>query len=262
MINIYVGCAPNHDDIESQAVLEYSIKRNTSEPVNITWMKLSNDPDSPFYGWVTDNWPTPFSAFRWVVAELNGFKGRAIYMDSDIIVTGDIAQLYNMQMTAPVVAKNSSRLCVSLWDCAAVKPHMIPLHQLRTMPNNHGAARQQFGRHVKVQPFSRLENWNCLDGEDYKTLSDPRIRAIHYTAMRHQPQHKHASVRLAAQNRKHWFDGDWKPHPRQDLQQLFDNLLEQAGSLEKYTNDPLFGDYKKIKVGNIGKPSWIKHPST
>ena len=64
-VRVFVGCAPNHEDAESQAVLEHSIRKHASLPVDITWMKLSRDPVSPFSGWNTELWPTPFSGFRW-----------------------------------------------------------------------------------------------------------------------------------------------------------------------------------------------------
>jgi hypothetical protein len=93
MIRLFVGCAANHEDLESQAVLEWSIRKHASEPVEITWMRLSRDPASPWSGWATERWATPFSGFRWAIPEVCGFEGRAIYCDSDVIFMADVAEL-------------------------------------------------------------------------------------------------------------------------------------------------------------------------
>jgi len=73
-IKIFVGCAPNYEDAESQAVLEWSIRKHASQPVEITWMMLSNDPETLFTQWETNKWSTPFSGLRWAVPELCDFK--------------------------------------------------------------------------------------------------------------------------------------------------------------------------------------------
>lgn len=49
MIRVFVGCAANHEDAESQSVLEYTLRKYASDDLEITWMKLSRDPESQFY---------------------------------------------------------------------------------------------------------------------------------------------------------------------------------------------------------------------
>src|SRR5215207_9690112 len=128
MIRVFVGCAANHEDIESQAVLEWSIRKHASEPVSITWMQLSRDPASPWSGWNTSQWVTPFSGFRWAIPAVCGYEGKAIYCDSDVIFMADIARLWDQEFESgkAVMAKggNSWRLCVSLWDCAEMQAHL------------------------------------------------------------------------------------------------------------------------------------------
>lgn len=272
MIKIFVGCAANDDDAESQAVLEWSLMKHASEPLEITWMKLSRDSESPFYcdpigreGWRTELWATPFSGFRWAVPELCNFKGKAIYMDSDVIVLKDIAELWRQEFapTKIVMAKGKTaswRYCVSFWDCERAKFHMMPLADLVRNPESHRSMVRLFRTHSNlVQPFHG--NWNCLDGEDYDNLDDPEIKLIHYTAMRFQPQLRHARSRLAAEGRAHWFDGAPAVHWRADLIAMFDALLVEAGErgypISKYCGDPLFGSYKKRSVAGVGTPSWV-----
>ena len=42
-IKLFVGTAPNGEDAESQMVLEYTAKKHSSMPIDIVWMKHSND---------------------------------------------------------------------------------------------------------------------------------------------------------------------------------------------------------------------------
>lgn len=259
VIRVFVGCSANHEDAESQAVLEYSIMKHATQPVEITWMQLSRDPGSFWYsdgqrGWRTEKWATPFSGFRWAIPEFCGFEGRAIYTDSDVIFMADIAELWNQtfQPGKSVMgkAKGSWRLCVSLWDCAAVRGIIPPLKFLRSSPGSHSMMSQKFRNAPFLQPFEG--NWNCLDGEDYASLNDPSIKAIHYTNMANQPHLRYAIPRLAADGHLHWFDGKVEPHPRADLVALFDELLEEAEKTEyktqNYLQSPEYGNYTKASM--------------
>ncbi len=259
-IRIFVGCAANGEDAESQAVLEYSIRRSASRPIEIVWMKLSRRPDSPFYsggpgGWDTSKWATPFSGFRWAIPSLCGFKGKAIYMDSDVIVMRDIAELWGQEFTPGkiVMGKGGAgwRYCVSLWNCAAAAGHLLPFAVLRSQPDAHRKMTHLLTHRPDLrQPFRG--NWNCLDGEKYASLDDPEIGAIHYTDMSTQPQLRRALPRLEACGKTHWYDGPIREHWRPDLVELFDRLLIEAANcgftVADYLKDPEFGEYKKASM--------------
>lgn len=255
MIKIFVGCAPNHEDIESQAVLEWSIRKHVSELVEIEWMKLSRDPESFWYsdgkhGWQTSKWATPFSGFRWGIPERCNYEGKAIYMDSDVIVLGDIAELWNQEIPKGKLALakggGSWRYCVSLWNCVAF--HRGSFDELRSDPSSHGKMTMFLAAHPQLTQ-SFVGDWNCLDGEGHSNLFDGKLKALHYTDMSSQPHLKYAIPRLAAQGRKHWFDGKVRQHPRKDVQGLFDALLEEAIAvgfgLERYMQEPLYGELDK-----------------
>ena len=272
MIRIFVGCSANHEDAESQAVLEYSIRERASEPVEITWMVLSQDPASPFYcapdkgeGWITQQWATPFTGFRWIVPGLCDFKGKAIYMDSDVIVLADIADLWRQEfMPGKIVIAKADvpwRFCVSLWDCAAAQRWAVPRDDLMRRADGHRYMTRRYSQNPSaVQKFDG--NWNCLDGEGYDSLSDPEIKAIHYSSMRHQPHLKYATERLALSGGQHWFDGEPAEHWRPDLQDLFDREFAAAEAARYFTEDycggPIFGPYKKASVAKQGRtvPPW------
>lgn len=255
MIRIFIGCAANNDDLESQSVLEWSIRKHTTRPLLFTWCQLSRDPASPWYsdgphGWQTQYWTTPFSGFRWAVPELCGWQGRAIYMDSDIIVLGDIGELWDTPLAAGqvVAAKGGNhgqRLCVSLWDCDAAQTALPPLAKLRDDPHAHRSLMRHFAAHPEmVAPFLGGD-WNVLDLEPFD-LADPRAKALHYTGIPTQLQLKHALPRLKREGGRHWYSGPAREHPRRDLQKLFDRLLFEAQvngfGIERYRRAP-FGDY-------------------
>lgn len=262
-VRIFVGCAANNEDLESQAVLEYTLRKHSSMPIEIEWMQLSKDPSSFWYsdptarkGWVTDGWATPFSAFRYAVPERCGFQGRAIYMDSDMIVRADIAELFCAEMRdgAAIIAKgDGQRYCVTLFDCERVQPRMLSADRLRASPRAYQDQRAVLtAARGLVQPFGDLGDWNCCDGEGYKTILDPAIKCLHYTAISTQPQLRHALRRLKDAGGEHWFKGQAKRHPRIEVEELFDAELKAAIGAgyppDAYTREP-FGWYGRGCTG-------------
>lgn len=257
MIRIFVGCAPNHEDAESQAVLEYSIHKYATEPVEIVWMKASDDPSSFWYGWNSSLWATPFSGFRWGIPAYCDYEGKAIYMDSDVIVLADIAELWHQRFAPGKVAlakgDGSWRYCVSLWDCAALEGLVFPIERLRQVASSHKEMVGYMASHSHLtQQF--MGDWNCLDGIGHKDLFDGVLKALHYTDMRTQPHLKYAIARLAKAGRKHWFDGTVMKHPRPDVQKLFDELLVTAEiegyTVDSYCQDPLI--IPPVKASLVG----------
>lgn len=251
MIRIFVGCDPNHADLESQSVLEWSVRKHASEPVEIHWMQLSNDMSSPWYGWRTEEWATSFSGFRWAIPEVCGFEGKAIYTDSDVIFMADVAELWNQKFlpgrAAMAKGGGSWRFCVSMWDCAEAKKWVLPLEQLKSNPHSHSIMSQRVRSEKWVQPF--VGEWNCLDGYAFPDLHDPGLKALHLTCMATQPHLRYALPRLKAQGLKHWYDGEVKPHWRKDIIALFDELFEEARangySPECYAGMSRYGDFSK-----------------
>jgi hypothetical protein len=240
---LFVGCAPNGEDAESQAVLEYSVRKHASLPVEITWMKMNRDPRSPWYclyedtgngvrhlgGWISETWQTPFSPFRWTVPEACGFEGKAVYCDSDFVFLSDIANLWNQEFGAGSVAlakggPDGWRYCLTLWNCPAAKSLFPSVHDMMADPYSHQRCNAFMLRNPQLtRPFSG--NWNCVDGEDVPPAG---IDALHYSDMSTQFHLDRARVRLRRQGLRHWFDGGIRPHWRTDLQRLFDDYYIAA----------------------------------
>lgn len=255
-VRIFVGCDPNNCDLEQMMVLDYSVRKHTRHPVEITWMQLSHDPGSAWYsdqetgaGWHTQKWATPFSGFRWAIPEACNFEGRAIYMDADVVVLCDVAELWAHPMNddAIVAAKGGAslaRLCTCVWDNKKARSHLPPLKEFRADPDGHRKMMQLIKENPRlVQPY--LDSYNNIDGED---LPIGRIKILHYSDMGTQFSHKYALPRLEAAGQKHWFDGKIMPHPRPELAALFDHYYQEAlgagFSPEHYSIRP-FGAFSK-----------------
>lgn len=255
-IKVFVGCDPNNCDLEQMMVLDYSIHKYTSLPVEIVWMQLSHDPKSFWYsdpekneGWNTTRWPTPFSGFRWAIPEYCNYSGRAIYMDADVIVLDDLAKLWqhSIEGKSIVAAKKNAdmtRLCTCVWDCNAAKDVVLPIEKLRKNPKSHKEMMALFKKNAQlIQPYQ--DSYNCIDGEN---LATEEIKILHYSDMGTQFSHKYSLPRVYKEGVEHWFDGEVLPHPRQDLVELFDKYyyeaLDNGYQLDNYRIEP-FGVFPK-----------------
>ncbi len=256
-IEVFVGCDPNDCDLEQMMVLDYSIRKHCSQPVNIHWMQLSRDPQSFWYsnpeqqqGWRSEAWTTPFSGFRWGIPAFREYQGKAIYMDTDVLVLCDLAEIWNSPFAAGkvVMAKGgeqSWRFCVSMWDCAAARDHLPAIEDLRSKPEIHQQLKKYYKKNPQViQPFD--SQYNNIDGENSPI---EQIKILHYSDMGTQFSHPLSFARLQREGGTHWFDGTVMPHPRKDLQALFDEYYQQAlaagYSLDNYRMAQVFGPFPK-----------------
>src|SRR5690348_7515960 len=89
-VRVYVGT--DRSQLLAVKILEHSIKRHTKLPVEVHPMldlpiRKTKDP--------RQGQRTGFSFSRFCIPDLAGYKGRAIYMDADMLVFKDIAELWN-----------------------------------------------------------------------------------------------------------------------------------------------------------------------
>ena len=270
VIKVFVGSDPNNCDLEQMMVLEYSIRKHTSLPVEIVWMQLSRNPQSYWYsnpekgeGWNTTKWATPFSGFRWAIPEYCDYTGKAIYMDADVIVLSDLAALWEhpIEGQSLVAAKTNtdmSRLCTCVWDGYKARRAIFPVSQLRQDADSHKKMMEMIKQNPQfVEPYQ--DSYNCVDGEN---LPIEEIKILHYSDMGTQFSHKYALDRVNKEGLRHWFDGEIISHPRKDLAQLFDRYYNEALAagyqLDSYRVNP-FGDFPKgsqhsYKGNNITRP--------
>lgn len=256
-VRIFVACTPNGEDLEQQAVHAYTLHRMCSRPYELRWLKLDNDKGSAlrYTKFATAGWSTNFSGLRWLVPDLCEYEGKAIYCDVDTWWERDPCELWDQPHdgAALMAAGNYGKPSygVLFWDCAAAKGHI----QSKPEKTDYMGANTAYFRAAGAPVVKKWEgDWNCLDGGKYESVTDPRIGLHHATAMSTQPGHKYALPRLAAEGRKHWYDGEIRPHPRPDYQERFDSLLRQAISFdftpERYKpTGPLLHFHKKSYRG-------------
>lgn len=85
MLRIFIGYDPRQP--LAYNVLQHSIFKHSSEPVSITALKLDQLP-------VKRRGLTEFTFSRFLVPFMCGFRGKALFLDADMLVTGDIAELF------------------------------------------------------------------------------------------------------------------------------------------------------------------------
>jgi len=90
-MRVFVG----GDETEEVAarVLEHSIKKHASGPVEVTIMRDFQIPKPKDH---RNRSRTKFSFYRFKIPELCGWRGRALYVDSDMLVFKDLAELWRI----------------------------------------------------------------------------------------------------------------------------------------------------------------------
>jgi len=92
MLTVYIGW-DSREPIAAD-VCKYSILENASIPVDIVMLKQDELRSRGLYWRDVDKLAsTEFTFTRFLVPELNNFEGTAIFMDSDMVLTTDIAEL-------------------------------------------------------------------------------------------------------------------------------------------------------------------------
>lgn len=207
-VRVFVATSPNGEDEVAEKVLEYTLKENCSEPIEVIFMRNNDDPDNFFGGFDNTGWSTAFTNLRWAIPEYCNFEGRAIYMDVDMTNFRDISKLFNMDMKGkPLVCREGWRTCVMLFDCKKMKEHLPSVAKLKRTPNFNAAN----AKHLANLGLPLDPRWNCLDGEG-RPIED--IWHLHWTHMPTQPWHPAwAKATHEAQGIK-WVPKD---HPRLDL---------------------------------------------
>jgi len=219
-IKIFIGtCVRN---LQAEIALEYSIRKNTNSDVEIVWMR--DTPGSKiFHGWNKDNWGTGFTPFRWIVPELCDFKGRAIYMDVDMICLGDIQELWEMSIPEDkVVVSLPGNYSVMLFDCERFSKmvNTKPIAQWRQSSCS-PAFKGLYNDYVTQLETNDLVTsldveWNSLDRLLPAHRTHRPVKLIHFTRKDTQP--------WAPYPEKH----QYKRHVREECELLWFRTYEEA----------------------------------
>lgn len=96
-IKVFVASTPS--EWLPARVLEFSMKETASTPISLRSIYSFNRP-MPVPASIENRPRTPFSFQRFLIPELCGFAGRAIYLDADMLVFRDIMEVWQQDLTA------------------------------------------------------------------------------------------------------------------------------------------------------------------
>lgn len=221
MIRIFVGTSVGTDDKDAERVLEYSLRKNCSEEIDLVFMR--NTPNSFFGDFNNETWWTPFSYLRWAIPEYCNFQGRAIYMDVDQVNFKNIAELFYMDLHGKPLAvrEKDYRTCVMVLDCEKLKGLIPPVSEMK----KHSPDSQSFLVKKLLQNVATYDaRWNCLDGEDRRS-SD--IWHLHFTEMTTQPWNPAWAKETWGKKGKTFIPAQ---HPRGDLVYIWNYLLKECNN--------------------------------
>lgn len=166
MLKIFIGI--DERQLVAYHVLVSSIQRLSSKPVAITPLILSQLP-------ISRRGTTDFTFSRYLVPYLCNFEGQALFIDSDTLVLGDVADLFNSATGASVDVVpfagyfEFERPSVMLFNnarCLELTPEFIS----NGTPQNFNSWAEQIGH---LSP-----DWNHLVGY---ADPNPNAKLIHYT---------------------------------------------------------------------------------
>ena len=183
-IRVYISCSAV--ERTPAEVLAFTIREHASRECEIyfTYEHV------PKMQWPTTREARPrtnFSYHRFCVPQLCGYKGRAISMDSDMLVFGDIAEIFDAPMADGVnvlsacpIGRPHQNSSVMVLDCERV-PWLIEemLVRINSGRYTYGDIMRLEKIGVKWAPVDH--QWNCLD------VWTPQTKLIHYTDMGRQP---------------------------------------------------------------------------
>lgn len=140
-MNIWIG----YDDRQplSANVLAHSITRRASKPASIGMLKINTLP-------ITRVGLTAFTYTRYLVPWLSNYEGWALFLDSDMLVLGDIAEIFACAKDeyAVMVVKNKQRFewpSLMLFNCAKCKVLTPDYVERYGSPQDFGWANGQVG---------------------------------------------------------------------------------------------------------------------
>lgn len=186
---IKVFVATQEQQMLSFKVLEYSIKQHCSVPVEVYPLhKIGIDCPVPVNP--ANRQRTPFSFQRFMIPEAVGYSGRAIYMDSDMQVFSDLAEIWNTDMEGNCLLYcaarhgevRSEQFSVLLLDCERLDWKLSNI--VADLDTGRFDYRGLMGDMCVAESKAPLLPcyWNSLE-----FYSEKETALVHYTDMQTQP---------------------------------------------------------------------------
>ncbi|PSR52055.1 hypothetical protein AHMF7605_00235 [Adhaeribacter arboris] len=186
-IRIFVGSA--EPQLIPVKVLEYSIRKHTTMSVEVFPLYQANIP-IPLPKDPKNKPRTPFSFQRFLIPTLKGFKGRAIYLDSDMQVFSNIVDLWSKPFEGGDVlsaydisgSTRKPQFAVMLMNCEKLNWNIQSIiAKLDSGELNYEQLMYEFKIAKNIKPVIEGE-WNSL--EHYE---EGKTHLLHYTDMTRQP---------------------------------------------------------------------------
>lgn len=204
VVRIFIGSG-DASTLERKTLI-HSIKRHTSRELEIWHYNGTNNtienetgeqrpcPKKPALA-MHHRYATEFSLFRFYIPQLCNFQGKALYLDSDMIVFSDIGELFDISLDGfdfaacpnayPAIAPNRWALSTMLIDCGVCRFDLDKIfHQMQQRQYSYVEFAQmgQRARNVLTYRIKELSKvWNHFDKMDDET------NLIHYTDLDRQP---------------------------------------------------------------------------
>jgi hypothetical protein len=203
-IRIFVGAG--EAQLIPALVLKHSILKHATMSVDVTIMNNWTHPMPKD----KRNWPrTPFSFQRFMIPEKCNYEGHAIYMDSDMLVFGDVKEIWQdsycpqiQTMRFSDIDKHKAQFSVMKMNCDILRTTISDL--VWHLDNGLTYEELVFGMNLFAHDISEGydPDWNSL--EEY---TPGKTKLLHYTEMYNQP---------------------WLLNPNHPLGYLWFNELKQA----------------------------------
>jgi hypothetical protein len=197
-VRIFIGSG-EASALERKTLI-HSVKKNSQRPLDIhvfngTHNSIERNDEPPRLAPMSlrvkyQNF-TEFSLYRWLIPQLCGHQGRAIFLDSDTICLGDIGELFDLEMNG------ASMMCIKAYDTGEWGPSVLLLDcskcrfDLERIFDEIDAGKFTYSEFTRLaaaflahypQQIGELgHEWNSFDKYDERT------RIIHYTDLTRQP---------------------------------------------------------------------------
>lgn len=186
-IRVYVGSM--EEQMLPVKVLEYSIKKHTSMSVEVFPLHHAGI-EVPMPRDRSNRPRTPFSFQRFMIPQLAGYQGRALYLDSDMQVFRDIRELWSIPFAGadllavgdPGSANRKPQFSVMLLDCEALAWKLPEIVDALDR-GDYDYQGLMYEMRVATQIRANIPPiWNSL--EHYQ---ENKTGLLHYTDMHRQP---------------------------------------------------------------------------
>ncbi|MGA7952695.1 MAG: glycosyltransferase [Gloeobacterales cyanobacterium] len=202
-VNVFIGSG--EASLLERKTLIYSLRKHTLRDLDIyvfngTHNAIELNDGDPFLAPLPlhlkyKNRITEFSLYRFLIPQLCGYQGRAIYLDSDMVCLKDIGELFDTEMGGyDFLAKAEAYpeenravwgLSVILFDCEKCKFNLETIFkEIDEKKYSYFEFTRMSPNFLSIHPFKvgpLLAQWNSFDYWDNTT------NLIHYTELDTQP---------------------------------------------------------------------------